>query len=92
MPSKAFAACEALYATYPQAARPLGEPDPGDPDRTMRISLGGKPYDLNRHVFGGKTVIYRLYPADADRGTEIQRDGRVPAGIEQLLATARPLR
>ncbi len=92
MPSMAFAACEALYATYPQAARPLGEPDPGDPDRTMPISLGGRPHDLVRHVFQGQRVFYRLYPAGAGRGTEIQRDGRVAAEVEQMLAVARPLR
>jgi hypothetical protein len=87
MPSKAFTACEALYAQNPQAAQPLD-----DGDQTMPVSLGGRPHDLVRHVFQGQRVFYRLYPAGAGRGTEIERDGRVPAEIEQLLATARPLR
>ncbi len=87
MPSKAFEACEALYAQYPQSARPLD-----DRDQTMPVSLGGQPYDLVRHLFQGRRVIYRLYPAGASRGTEIGCGDRVPAGLTGLLAAARPLR
>jgi hypothetical protein len=92
MPGKAFTACENLYAQNPQAAQPLDDRDQTDRDQTMLISLGGQPHDLVRHVCRGRRVFYRLYPAGAYRGTEIHPDGRVPAGIEQMLATARPLR
>ncbi len=87
MASKAFRACEVLYADYPAAAVPLD-----DRDQTMVIVAAGRRFDLVRHVFQGRKVIFRLYPAGRNVGTEIQQRGKVPAGMAELLAAALPER
>jgi hypothetical protein len=89
----ALRACQGLFDRYPGAARPLGAPDDGDEDRTMRIDTTRGPHDLVRHVFGPRRkVFFRLYPAGEQRGVEIAPDVVVAAEVAAMIARATPAR
>ncbi len=85
--TRAFRACEALFAQYPQSARRMS----GGQNRAMLVTgRGGRLYELVRYGSRGRRVFFRLFPAGQDTGIAITRLGLVPARVTRMLADAQP--